>query len=130
TLAGSALSARAHQDARGTNQQYAALVAQYRSGQFDVTVERLVADEPDQWLATAGRVVKMGSTFLAGGAMASQFYEAASLMHAQAAFRLWAGGAGKSASAHFDVALAFVDRSDQLAGKSSAFRERWYLATA
>lgn len=123
--------AAAHQQERLLEKDYVALVETYQSGQADTAVIELLTRQPGEWLALADRLVKRGSTFVGGGpTSAGSIYRAASLMHAQAAFRLWSEGDDKLASAHFNTARALVDISDRADSTSPTFRRRWYLATA
>jgi tetratricopeptide (TPR) repeat protein len=122
--------ALAQQDARRLEQEYMALVEDYRSGQRDLSVVQLLTGQPDRWLALVDRFLNRGRTFVGGGSMPDAgFYRAASLMHAQASFRLWSGGDDEFASAHFNRARGLVDLSDRSGTTLPAFRPRWYLAT-
>jgi hypothetical protein len=123
--------APANQDTRATEAEYLAIVDKFRSGQPERAVLELLSDGSDRLLGTVNRIVKMGSTFVGGSlASPSEFYRAASLMHADASFRLWSAGMDKRASAHYDLASALVDLSDRVDTTAPTFRPRWYLATA
>jgi tetratricopeptide (TPR) repeat protein len=120
----------AQQDARRLEQEYMALVEDYRSSQRDRAVARLLTGQPDRWLALVDRLLNRGRTFVGGGSMPdAAFYRAASLMHAQASFRLWSEGDDELASAHFNRGRGLVDLSDRSGTAVPAFRPRWYLAT-
>lgn len=130
-VAGLPMSAVAAQDRESTAQRYRSLIDLYRSGWTDKAVDRLLAADQDAVLALVEGYVKRGAIGVGRDpTLDAAFYRAASMLHAEAAFRCWEDGLDKRASAHFGLARGLVDASEGASVGPHPFRRRWYLATA
>jgi tetratricopeptide (TPR) repeat protein len=58
------------------------------------------------------------------------FFQAASLLHADAAFSAWENFRGEAGWFHLTFARRLVDASDDPSANEDSFRRRWYTATA
>jgi tetratricopeptide (TPR) repeat protein len=130
-VAGLPMSTVAAQNRESTAQQYRSLLDLYRSGWTDQAVDQLLAVDQGAVAALVEGYVKRGAIAVGRDpALDEMFYRAASMLHAEAAFRCWDEGLDKRASTHFGLARGLVDGLDRASGAAGAFRRRWYLATA
>jgi tetratricopeptide (TPR) repeat protein len=111
--------------------EYRGLVEAYRTGQAETSVARLLDLKHDAVLALVNRYVKLGERGFAGDAtLDDDFFRAASMLHADAAFRGWEQWRDDEAWAHLNVARRLVDVGERPNTTLGSFRRRWYAATA
>lgn len=119
------------QERESTAEQYRTVIALYRSGWTDKAVDQLLASDERPVFAVVEGFAKRGAIGVGRDpALDATFYRAASMLHAEAAFRCWREGLDKRASAHFGLARGLVDASQSVSAAPATFRRRWYLATA
>lgn len=119
------------QDRESVAQWYRSLVDLYRSGWRDKALDQLLASDQRLVFPLVEGYVKRGAVGVGGDPTLDEaFYRAASMLHAEAAFRYWSEGLDRRASDHFGLARGLVDASERASTRSQDFRRRWYLATA
>jgi tetratricopeptide (TPR) repeat protein len=111
--------------------RYRAVVDAYRTGRGDASVTAVLGLDHKALMGLVDRYVMLGDRgFPSDPALDEAFFRAASLLHADAAFRCWDEWGDEQCWSHLNLARRLVDVSERPGSKAGSFRRRWYAATS
>lgn len=109
-------------------ERYRVLVEEYRDGRIDHSVEGMLALDQNAVWRVVQDLREHGGTGH-GMSLDDDFFKAASIMHVDAAVRLWVAGS-ESGRAQLHLGGWMLDASALPDPEADDFRRRWYAATA
>jgi tetratricopeptide (TPR) repeat protein len=109
--------------------RYRALVQAYRTGDVDAATKGMLSLNQDVVDALVRRYVTLAHDgFDRDSTLDEEFFRAAAMLHAEAAFRCWDHLQLIDCGAQVDMARRLVDVGERAGRKAGSFRRRWYAA--
>lgn len=111
-------------------ERYRATLEVYRAGDRDAAVRAALAAEAETYEALEAAMRQFRAGRVTDSRIDARFFQTAAVLHADAAFECWRTRRDKEAPVQLELARRLVDVADTPESQATAFRRRWYLATA
>jgi tetratricopeptide (TPR) repeat protein len=108
---------------------YHEVVAAFRGGQVDSSLERLLDLDQDAVWRLVHRLAEQGGTGV-GLVLDAEFFGAAAILHTDAAVRGWDDDHESEGWAHLALARLLADAAEPEDAGPGSFRRRWYAAAS
>src|SRR5262245_38139031 len=108
--------------------RYQTVVDAYRASRTEAAIDDALRLEPAVYAAVDRAMVRARRGAVIDSTLDGAFFQAAAMLHTDAAFYCWRNGRDREASPQLDRARRLTDTSASQPGASASFPSDWYVA--